>query len=757
MLPLLSDEDKWPVSLRGVLYGIAMVYCFLGVSIIADIFMDSITVITSRRKRVRIADDRVRTEKVWNDTVATLSLMALGSSAPEICLNVVEILKRDFHIGGLGPSTIVGSAAFNLLVIIAVCMVSIPSDEVRRIAHLPVFYVTAAFSVIAYLWIVVILTIISVDRVEIWEAAVTLCMLPCLVWVSFKTDTGDLQKAMGRMMGRSQSDGGEITVADKTMKSYFSFSAESIAVARSQEDQTVEATILRSGDCKGPASCAYRTERFSAVPEYDYAGAEGFLEFEPGVDRQTVEITILKSAKNKARRDFFLVVEQAEGAEFNEDDDGGEDSAILTVIVGPATDGTGGTGGSSGWCGRIFNRDAFALAMKDWLRQTICALYCNGSAEDQRTASLGDWATHLVTLPWKVLFLPVPPLSLFGGWSCFYGALVMIAGMTAIISDLAELFGCVLNIADIITALTFVSLGTSMPDLFASMSAARVDPTADAAIVNVTGSNAVNVYLGLGLPWTIGAIYWACNGRNAYWEQQYPWVASEIQGAAFVVDSRNLGFSVLVFTFACIEALLVLYFRRKFIGAELGGPMVPKAVSAVTLVAMWVGFCGVISWRAMRYHKLGGMEEGLVLGTLGAFEIALGITALVVLYRYRVATPAPRAGRASVHSRPQLAMHRTNSAAAIGVQTSEPQTRALKVHHRVTISKRETVRDNGDGTRPSVRGTSVRTPASSSSVIDQTNTVGQEMPSLEVSSTNHIPGASVGPGRGSSQSNVTAV
>jgi solute carrier family 8 (sodium/calcium exchanger) len=53
--------------------------------------------------------------KVWNETVANLTLMALGSSAPEILLSVVEIFAKNFHAGDLGPGTIVGSAAFNLV------------------------------------------------------------------------------------------------------------------------------------------------------------------------------------------------------------------------------------------------------------------------------------------------------------------------------------------------------------------------------------------------------------------------------------------------------------------------------------------------------------------------------------------------------------------------------------------------------------------------------------------------------------------
>ena len=64
--------------------------------------------------------------------MANLSLMALGSSAPEILLNVIEITLGDFKAGALGPSTIVGSAAFNLLVIIAVCVCAI-TDGTKKV------------------------------------------------------------------------------------------------------------------------------------------------------------------------------------------------------------------------------------------------------------------------------------------------------------------------------------------------------------------------------------------------------------------------------------------------------------------------------------------------------------------------------------------------------------------------------------------------------------------------------------------------
>lgn len=63
---------------------------------------------TSKRKQMHV--------RVWNPTVANLTLMALGSSAPEIILSLIEVISGKFYSGALGPGTIVGSAAFNLMV-----------------------------------------------------------------------------------------------------------------------------------------------------------------------------------------------------------------------------------------------------------------------------------------------------------------------------------------------------------------------------------------------------------------------------------------------------------------------------------------------------------------------------------------------------------------------------------------------------------------------------------------------------------------
>jgi len=53
--------------------------------------------------------------------------------------------------------------------------------------------------------------------------------------------------------------------------------------------------------------------------------------------------------------------------------------------------------------------------------------------------------------------------------------------------QLGHLIGCVVGLPTSITGITLIALGTSLPDTFASRTAAQQDENADAAIGNVTG------------------------------------------------------------------------------------------------------------------------------------------------------------------------------------------------------------------------------------------------------------------------------
>lgn len=137
--------------------------------------------------------------KVWNPTVANLTLMALGSSAPEILLSVIETVK---NLGGcageLGASTIVGSASFNLLVISALSLYAVKEENdndperdetvpkgVKKIYDMGVFSITCVFSVFAYIWIFIVLRDQHVDTTEAW---ITFILFFVLIGLAFAAD-----------------------------------------------------------------------------------------------------------------------------------------------------------------------------------------------------------------------------------------------------------------------------------------------------------------------------------------------------------------------------------------------------------------------------------------------------------------------------------------------------------------------------------------------------------------------------------------
>jgi len=215
---------------------------------------------------------------------------------------------------------------------------------------------------------------------------------------------------------------------------------------------------------------------------------------------------------------------------------------------------------------------------------------------------------HIALFPWKLICACVPPPSFCGGWVCFVTALAVIGALTAVIGDLAEMLGCALlpmlesKSAKSITAVTVVALGTSLPDTFASRTSAVQDPTADASIGNVTGSNSVNVFLGLGLPWMVGAFYWKWKGVDLD-DATDPWVLRgteqgwlldpdmhirERYPATFVVPAGSLGSCVTVFALTAVSTICILMVRRKSVGGELGGRDGAKWASAAAMIALWL-------------------------------------------------------------------------------------------------------------------------------------------------------------------------
>jgi len=843
---------------RGVLYIILMVWLFIGVAIVSDRFMESIETITAQEKEVTIKDPRsgknqIVVVKVWNETVANLTLMALGSSAPEIMLSVIEIWAKGFQAGDLGPGTIVGSAAFNLFMIIGLCMYVIPDDEVRKIKHLRVFIVTATWSVFAYVWLYVILAPISYGVVESWEGILTFLFFPATVYTAYvadrrlfcykymsktyrmnkhgivvQTEKSDVEaraqekfkdfeedenmdpalaefernrreyinamkrirlenpdinpielemrareeimskgpksrayyrlQASRKLAGKADPSKAAKEALQRELEEAAAKDAEAEEVVEEKKEDgvmriffdpphytvmenigTFDVTIVREGgDLSLPVQVDYKTEDGTACSPDDYSGVAGTLTFGPGETEKKVELSVedddmfeedehfyirvsnprrkdgipipdmevegemvpslqlgiphmstimildddhggvfqfeeheaeitesvgtyeLKVARQsgargtvaipftteegtaKAGKDYEhvegeLIFANEENAKTIEipisEEDTYEKNVVMYVVIGEPRHIAGPPGEGEGvdyaeldakkpeelteeekiaLLGRPRLGDVTKIQIRireskefkssvdrmmqrgnasmmagasSWKDQFLDAFTVQAGDDDEeeeeeggeeegekeeKMPTCGDYIMHFLTLFWKVIFAFIPPAGIANGYPCFVVSIAMIGVCTAVIGDVAGHLGCFIFLKDSVNAIAFVALGTSVPDTFASKTAAIQDETADASVGNVTGSNAVNVFLGIGIAWSMAAIY------------------HEAQGNQFIVPVGSLGFSVTIFCIEALLAIIILMLRRNpAVGGELGGPKSVKTVTSGIFVFFW--------------------------------------------------------------------------------------------------------------------------------------------------------------------------
>jgi len=799
-LPLPSHPELG--ASKGVqifMYLVFMFYLFAGVALLADAFMCAIEVITSKEV-IRIGDNGVTYKsQVWNPTVSNLTLMALGSSAPEIVLAIIEITGNEFYAGDLGPSTIVGSASFNLLVIIGICIVSIPADDTRTIKELTVFKITASLSIFAYIWLLLILVVISPDLIEIWEGVLTFIFCPVMVLIAFLADKGYFKQAVEKKTVNTAEFSQHVTNTELVEKIKVIAKERGLCVRDLLKQDTelvaTELTRLDLGNLKftraiyrheaintallgkkalvevkskndamfdkaqqqligdwtvgferlsyqigeeegkikmkviqvlperqtwsdatksffkhlqQDITCQYRTVDGSAKAGVKFEAKTGVITFSEGIHEQFIEIDIIdndipeddeaftvelfnfqcqsgKASLSKTHATARVVIidddkpgtisfqsgqisvnenvgtalipvlrvggslgeisclystknKSAIGKHEGIDGDGDyipvntpiefkfadkeisknieikivndvhwEKDETFEVLLEEAADAASQMVGEQKFCEVTIksddqvttrlewiskvvnhNHDRFNMGSHLWGEQIYNAV--TWSSEDSLTSKI----IHVLLFPWKLFASLVPPTLWLGGWLSFVVALGFIALVTALIGDVAALFGCSIGLNNSITAITFVALGTSLPDTFASRTAAVNDKSADAALGNVTGSNAVNVFLGLGLPWMVAAVFWAIEGPTCEWQKKYEHVNAygRYSKGGFVVPAKGLDVSVGIYVACSISCFALIALRRKYAGGELGGKY--RWASASFLFALW-GLFVVIS------------------------------------------------------------------------------------------------------------------------------------------------------------------
>ncbi|KAK4441783.1 Magnesium/proton exchanger [Sesamum alatum] len=192
---LFHYETKLGDGFRCFLYSLALAYCFIGLSAITSRFFRSMENVVKHTRTVRERDPCtnamvVKNKKVWNYAIADIALLAFGTSFPQISLATIDAIRNlgNLYAGGLGPGTLVGSAAFDLFPIHAVCVVVPKAGERKKISDIGVWLVELVWSFWAYIWLYIILEVWTPNVITLLEASLTVLQYGLLLMHAYAQD-----------------------------------------------------------------------------------------------------------------------------------------------------------------------------------------------------------------------------------------------------------------------------------------------------------------------------------------------------------------------------------------------------------------------------------------------------------------------------------------------------------------------------------------------------------------------------------------
>ena len=385
-----------------------------------------------------------------------------------------------------------------------------------------------------------------------------------------------------------------VTIIDDDKPGQISFKEEKTIKAIASENNA-EIVIVRKNGADGRVTVDYETVQIdatahSATQGLDYEHTQGTLVFEAQETIKSINVKILDRKDVDERDETFGIQLSSitpEGAKLSKKSF--QNVNIITDVEGKKKE----------EALKQLLEKIEAEEEQSWKGQFITACMLHPSKdEDGNINNITNLEVfmHFSCIGWKLLFSIIPPPHYLGGWACFGCSLALIGAVTFVIGEFANMFGCVLGIPPAITAITFVALGTSLPDTFASMVAATQDKYADSAVSNVTGSNSVNVLLGLGLPWVIACM----------WESSTSAEDKKYTTDSYFVPAKTLGFSVIVFVIVATMGICILLIRRKIVGGELGGSSTGRTVSAVMFVTLWLIY---VIMSILQSTGIGGIDK----------------------------------------------------------------------------------------------------------------------------------------------------
>ena len=482
-----GETPDWEKNGGIVAYFVGVFFMFLGIAIVCDDFF--VASLEKICEVLRLSDD-----------VAGATFMAAGSSAPELASSAMALINPNAG-SEIGVGTIVGSAIFNILIIIGATVIA--TGNTLQLDWKPVtrdcfFYAAAIGGIVGTF---------AGGRVDWWEGG---------IYVAFYATYIVTMMYNVRLMRWLDSFERSDTVRSfKARLSFRSARSEALKEQRSERIEQYRAEQTRAEETRESPSDGPRTAKalwgkirddIVKVPKHNFANV------------------VLATAKDwKAKQAVIVHAGGAPGGSA----EGDADAHVLTPTMTPGHI-------------RAYRSEAVKaaklLAARDKAMHERAAAIARaieeGSiADESEAASVGfpeipddnseddssspwsvpedkkEWPMWAISLPWYAAFqLTIPPCG-DPKWEKWYVvsfamSILWIGFITHWMVEWCVRIGCILNVPSVVMGTTVLAAGTSIPDALSSIAVAR-DGLADMAVANAVGSNVFDIWLGLGLPWLL--------------------------------------------------------------------------------------------------------------------------------------------------------------------------------------------------------------------------------------------------------------
>ena len=267
-----------------------------------------------------------------------------------------------------------------------------------------------------------------------------------------------------------------VIIVDDDQPGNLSFAARFIPVT--ELDDYAVVTVCRTGGCAGAVSVEYETSDGVAKEGHRYEKTQGTLAFKHGETEKNIKVKLLP-AEPQPNETFCISIKNPTGCHLGminmavvTIDEDAEVQAVERILKQHLERRA-----------EAFEPDFYVAGSDIWAQQFADAILCGGTIDDNGKyikPSISSRCMHLLCVFWKVMFATIPPTDYCSGWATFLVSLCWIGVLTAVIGDTAGQLGCALGISDLVTAITLVAMGTSLPDLLASGTAVRDKNYADA-------------------------------------------------------------------------------------------------------------------------------------------------------------------------------------------------------------------------------------------------------------------------------------